>query len=135
MRIADVMTRDLPVVEPLCSIREAAQEMKRSGIRALPVCDGSRLVGILTDWDVVRALAAEGDPSAQPLADFMSTELVATAPDATLADAAELMSEAEVHHLLVRDGDELAGMIHLDVEWSQLSGATGPPVPTFTAPI
>ena len=135
MRIADVMTRDLPVVEPLCSIREAAQEMERSGIRALPVCDGSRLVGILTDWDVVRALAAEGDPSTQPLADFMSTELVASPPDATLADAAELMSEHEVHHLLVRDGDELAGMIHLDIEWSQLSGAAGPPVPTFQAPI
>jgi CBS domain-containing protein len=135
MRIADVMTRDLPTADPRSSIRDAAREMSRSRIRALPVCDGPRLVGIVTDWDVVRALAADGDPSSQPLADFMSTELVAAPPDATFAEAAEAMADHRVHHLLVRDGDRLAGMVHLDVEWSQLSGAVGPPLASFAAPI
>jgi CBS domain-containing protein len=135
MRIADIMTRDLPTVDPSSSIRDAAHEMERSAIRALPVCQGNRLVGILTDWDVVRALAAEGDPSRQSLAEFMSTDLVALPPEATLDEAAELMAEHEVHHLLVRDGDELAGMLHLDVEWSQLSGAIGTPTASFAAPI
>ena len=65
----------------------------------------------------------------------MSTDLVAVAPDATLTDAAEVMAEREVHHLLVRDGDRLEGMVHLDVEWSQLSSASGPPVASFTAAI
>ena len=65
----------------------------------------------------------------------MSTDLVAVPPDATLTDAAEVMAEGEVHHLLVRDGDRLQGMVHLDVEWSQLSSAGGPPVASFTAAI
>ena len=135
MRIADVMTRDLPTVEPGSSVRDAAREMKRRGVRALPVCEGTRLVGIVTDWDLAGALADEGDPSERPLGDFMSTDLVAAAPDATFAEAAELMGDARVHHLLVRDGENLAGMLHLDVEWSELSGALGSPVATFTAPI
>jgi CBS domain-containing protein len=135
MRIADVMTRDLPTVDPKSSIRDAAREMCRSGIRALPVCDGPRLVGIVTDWDVVRAFAADGDPASQPLADFMSTDLVAAPPDATFAEAAEAMADQRVHHLLVCEGDRLAGMVHLDVEWSQLSGAVGSPAASFTAPI
>jgi CBS domain-containing protein len=135
MRIADVMKRDLPTADPQASIRDAALEMRRSRMRALPVCDGDRLVGIVTDWDLVEALAGEGDPSGRPVADFMSTELVAVAPDATLSDAADLMAEHEVHHLLVRDGDRLEGMVHLDVEWSQLSNAGGPPVASFTAAI
>jgi hypothetical protein len=45
------------------------------------------------------------------------------------------MADRRVHHLLVRDGEELAGMLHLDVEWSQLSGAIGSPMATFAAPI
>ena len=135
MRIADIMTRDLPTVDPSTSIRDAARDMERSGVRALPVCEGDRLAGILTDWDIVRALASDGDPSALPVSSFMSTELVAAAPEATLDEAAELMADHEVHHLLVRDGDQLAGMVHLDVEWSQLSGTLGVPTASFAAPI
>jgi CBS domain-containing protein len=135
MRIADVMTRDLPTADSHASIRDAAREMRRSGIRALPVCDSGRLVGIVTDWDLVEALAEEADAPGRSVADFMSTDLVAVPPDATLTDAAEVMAEREVHHLLVRDGDRLEGMVHLDVEWSQLSSAGGPPVASFTAAI
>jgi CBS domain-containing protein len=135
MRIADVMTRDLPTVQPGSSVRDAAKEMRACGMRALPVVDGERLVGIITDWDLAAALADDGDPTTRQLGDFMSTDLVAAAPDATFAEAAELMADARVHHLLVRDGDRLAGMLHLDVEWSELSGAIGSPVATFAAPI
>ena len=135
MRIADVMTRDLPTVEPGTSACDAAREMSARGIKALPVCEGTRLVGIVTDWDLVRALADEGDPRSRALRDYMSTDLAAVSPDATFAEAAELMADRRVHHLLVRDGEELAGMLHLDVEWSELGGAVGSPVATFTAPI
>src|SRR5215211_1728636 len=67
MRIADVMTRDLPTVEPGSSVREAASRMRERGVRALPVCEGTRLVGIVTDWDLAAALADEGDPTSRPL--------------------------------------------------------------------
>jgi CBS domain-containing protein len=86
MRIADVMTRDLPTVEPNSSVRDAAREMSKWGVRALPVCEGTRLVGIVTDWDLVRALADEGDAASRPLGDFMSTDLAAVgSPMATFA--------------------------------------------------
>ena len=135
MRIADVMTRDLPTVEPGSTVRDAARELSRCGVRALPVCDGARLVGIVTDWDLVRALADEGDAAMRPLGDFMSTDLAAAPIDATFTDAAELMADRRVHHLLVRDGDQLAGMLHLDGEWSELRGSVGSPMATFAAPI
>jgi CBS domain-containing protein len=135
MRIADVMTCDLPTVGPDSSIRDAARQMRQRGVRALPVCDGERLVGIVTDWDLARALADDGDPTDRRLVEFMSTDLVAAPPDATFAEAAELMADRRVHHLLVRDGDHLAGMLHLGVDWSELSGAIGSPVATFAAPI
>jgi CBS domain-containing protein len=135
MRIADVMTRDLPTVEPDSSVRDAAREMRRRGVRALPVCEGARLVGIVTDWDLAVALADDGDPANRRLGELMSTDLVAAPPDATFTEAAELMADRRVHHLLVRDGEKLAGMLHLDVEWSELSGAVGSPIATFAAPI
>jgi CBS domain-containing protein len=134
MRIADVMTRDLPTLEPQSPISEAARQMRSSGFQALPVCDGTRLVGIVTDWDLACALA-DDDPAGQPLSEVMSTDLVAAPPDATFAEAAELMAERRVHHLIVCDGDRFAGMVHLDVEWSALGDTISSPVATFTAPI
>src|SRR2546430_17156643 len=93
MRIADVMTRDLPTVEPGSSVRDAAREMSNRGVRALPVCEGTRLVGIVTDWDLVRALADDANAGNRMLAEFMSTDLAAAPPDATFAEAAELMAD------------------------------------------
>jgi len=59
MRVADVMTRDVRVVSPERSVREAAQMMDELNVGVLPVCDGRKLVGIITDRDVtVRATAA-----------------------------------------------------------------------------
>jgi CBS domain-containing protein len=134
MRIADVMTSDLPSVAPGDAVREAALRMTERKAKALPVCDEGRLVGILTDWDVTRAVADADDAPGRPVGDYMSTDLVAVAPQTLLTDAADLMAERELHHLLVRDGDSFVGMVHLDVEWSRLGGMESP-IPTFAAPI
>jgi CBS domain-containing protein len=134
MRIADVMATDLPTVEPADSIREAACRMTEAGVQALPVCDGERIAGIITDWDVTRAMASDGDAGALPLSDYMSTDLVSTAPDALLGDASELMADRRIHHLLVCDGERFAGMVHLDVEWSQMGGLETPTA-TFSSRI
>jgi CBS domain-containing protein len=135
MRIADVMTRDLPIVGPGDSLRDAAGHMAQRRVKALPVCDGGRLVGIVTDWDVACAVAEDGDPGGRMVRDFMSTDLVLARPDMTLSDAAEMMADRRVHHLLVSDGEHWEGMLHLDVEWSALADGMGAPIATFTAPI
>jgi CBS domain-containing protein len=129
------MTGDLPTVGPQQSIRDAAGQMTQRAVKALPVCEDNRLVGIITDWDVTRAVAREGNTSQEPVSGYMSTDLVTAAPDATLTEVAELMAERRVHHLLVCDGEQFAGMVHLDVEWSLLGGTFETPTATFTAPI
>jgi len=126
MRIGDVMAKELPTVEPEDSVRDAACRMTEAGVQALPVCHGERLEGIITDWDVTRAMASAEDASGKPLREFMSTDLVATQPDARLGDVSELMADRRIHHVLVCDGDRLAGMVHLDVEWSQMGGLETP---------
>jgi CBS domain-containing protein len=126
MRIRDVMATDLPTVDPKESVRDAACRMAEAGVQALPVCSGERLEGIITDWDVTRAMASAEDAALKPLSDYMSTNLVATEPDAQLGEASELMANRRTHHLLVRDGERFAGMVHLDVEWSQMGGLETP---------
>jgi CBS domain-containing protein len=135
MRIADVMTRDLPTVAPSDSVREAAREMSTSGAKALPVCDGDRLVGIVTDWDLVKAVAGGEDLDGPALDNVMSTDLVQAAPDALLAEAAQLMADRQVHHLLVSSDGRFEGMVHLDVEWSELTESLGAPMASFAARI
>jgi CBS domain-containing protein len=134
MRIGDVMTSDLPSVAPGDAVREAALRMTERNAKALPVCDRGRLVGIVTDWDVTRAVADADDAPQRRVGDYMSTDLVAVAPQTLLTDAADLMAERELHHLLVRDRDRFVGMVHLDVEWSRLGGIESP-IPTFAARI
>jgi CBS domain-containing protein len=126
MRIADVMATDVPTVEPEQSVRDAARSMAAAGVKALPVCEGDRLEGLITDWDVTRAMAAEDDPSHKPLRDYMSTDLVAAEPDVQLVEASELMADRRTRHLVVRDGERYAGLVHLNVEWSQMGGLDTP---------
>ena len=126
MRIADVMKRDLPTVGPEEPLREAARRMTESRVQALPVCEGERITGILTDWDVTRAVATDIDAGANPTAQYMTTDLVAAAPDAQLDECAQLMADRRIHHLLVCDGQRFEGMVHLDVEWSQIGGFDTP---------
>jgi CBS domain-containing protein len=134
MSIANVMTTDLPTVSPDESLREAAGKMKERGFKALPVCEKERLVGIVTDWDITRAVA-DGSAASDPrVTDYMSTDLVVAAPGASFAEATELMAERKLHHLLIADQGRFLGMVHLDVEWSEVGGV-GEPMATFTAPI
>lgn len=134
MTIADVMTRDLPMVGPQDNLRKAARAMKEAGVKALPVREGDRLVGIITDWDVTRAVAEDNDPAQQTLSQFMSTDLVAVTPETSFMDATEEMADRRIHHLLVCEDGRFCGMVHLDVEWSELGGLETP-IATFAAPI
>jgi CBS domain-containing protein len=134
MTIADVMTRELPMVGPRDSLAKAAREMKEAGVKALPVCERERLVGIITDWDVTRAVAEESDPSQQPLSAYMSRDLVSVPPDASFMEAAEELAARRIHHLLVSEEGRFVGMVHVDVEWSELGGLETPHA-TFAAPI
>jgi CBS domain-containing protein len=132
VRLQDVMTQDLPALSPQDSIRTAAERMTNDCRKALPVCVGERLVGIVTDWDITRAVAS----GASNVEAAMTTNVVAAPPDATLDEAAELMGDARLHHLCVTEGGTFRGMVHLDVDWAHMGGDIAVhPMATFTAPV
>lgn len=104
------MTTRLVQTGPTETVREAIRRMCEAGVGSVAVCEGSRLVGILTERDVLR-LAAEGaDFDAQPVGEAMTTDVVTAAPDDSLLAVAALMSERHVRHLPVVEGENLLGI-------------------------
>jgi CBS domain-containing protein len=134
MRISDVMTSDLPTMGPTDSLCDAALRMRERRVQALPVCEERRLVGIVTDWDVTRAVADGPDVGSSSVADYMTTDVVTAPPDTRLTDASEVMADRRIHHLIVEEEGNFAGMVHLDVEWSEVGGLEAP-MATFAARI
>jgi CBS domain-containing protein len=135
MRLHDVMTSEVPRVAPADSVRDAAERMVESRAKALPVCDGDALVGIITDWDVAKSVARNGDVTAVSVGDAMSSPALSIAPDATLDEASDVLAAHRVHHLCVSEGNHFEGMVHLDVDWALLAGDLELPQASFRAPI
>ena len=112
-KVRDVMHAGAETIRPDDTIRRAASLMQAVDIGPLPVCDGERIVGIITDRDIaVRAVAAGRDPST-PVREAMSTDIVYVRADQDVDDAIELMQRHEVRRLPVIEGGRLVGMVAL----------------------
>jgi CBS domain-containing protein len=107
------MTQRPRAVTPQTPLNEVAQVMENDDVGAVPIVDGDRLVGIVTDRDiVVRAIAQGKDPKGMPAAEVSSSELVTVHPDDDLSDALELMARHQVRRLAVTAEDErLVGVV------------------------
>jgi CBS domain-containing protein len=109
--IADVMSTRIVHVEPGATVLEAIRRMAEADVGSVAVCDGSRIVGIFTERDVLR-LAAEGpDFTNVQVGDVMTTSVVTVSPDVGVLDAARLMRERRVRHLPVVEGENVLGMV------------------------
>jgi CBS domain-containing protein len=95
------------------SLGDAAGSMQYNEVSALPVFDGERLVGIVTERDVVRAVADGVDLQETAVADYMTADPVWIFPDCSVRDAANRMLELGVRHLPVMVGDRVLGMISI----------------------
>jgi CBS domain-containing protein len=115
MQLKDVMTPGVEVIAPEASIYEAAEKMSHLDIGPLPVCDGERLVGMLTDRDItVRAVAAGRDPLTTPVRDVMTPDVVYGFDDQDIQDAARLMEQYQIRRLPVLNrSKQLVGMVAL----------------------
>jgi len=102
--VADFMTRDLVTVRPSDDVALAESLLRLGGIRHLPVVEGGRLEGLLTQRDLLRALASDR-PGArqQPVAGIMIRDVTTVPPEAGLAHAAKLMLERKFGCLPVCD--------------------------------
>lgn len=116
MQIKDIMTHNPEVVRPDVLLQEVAEKMGTLEIGAVPVCDGDRLIGLLTDRDItVRATAAGCDPAMTQVCDVMSTNLVYCFEDQDIGEAAKLMEAQQVRRLPVLDRHHrLVGIVSLD---------------------
>jgi CBS domain-containing protein len=110
--VQDAMTPGVFAVEARDSLADAAQIMKREDVGSLPVVQDGRLLGMLTDRDiVVRAVAERIDPQSIKVGDVASREVVMVTPTQELDAALELMAEHQVRRLPVVEHSRVVGMI------------------------
>ncbi|MBI1916179.1 MAG: CBS domain-containing protein [Planctomycetes bacterium] len=115
MKVSDVMTLSVEVVRPDTTIREAADKMKGQDIGVLPVCEDDRVVGIVTDRDIVlRSVSGGHDPRTDLVRHAMTSGVFYCFEDQHPAEAARLMREKEVRRLPVLSRDmRLVGIVSL----------------------
>ena len=114
MKVSEVMTRDVQTVGPDQPVRDAAGFMLSADAGSIPVTEGERLIGMITDRDIAVRGIAKGYGPDTPVRDLMTDDLVIVRLDDDIEDAAAKMSKAQVRRLPVIDEDEcLCGIISL----------------------
>jgi CBS domain-containing protein len=111
--VADVMTRGVRSMSPQDTVVLAAQAMDELNVGVIPVCEGDKLVGMVTDRDiVVRGVAQAGDTKSMKLVDVMSTNVRCAHEDEDVDEVLEEMAQAQIRRMPVVDEDErLVGII------------------------
>ncbi len=128
MQVSEIMTREVETVAPDASLQQAAAAMEALGVGSLPVCDGERLVGAITDRDiVVRAVAAGLSPVDSVVSDCMTSDIAYAFCDEEADDVLERMKALQVRRLVVLDRDKsLKGIVALgDIATEPRAAALG----------
>jgi CBS domain-containing protein len=114
MKVSEVMTENVQTVRPDQPVQEAASFMLSADAGSIPVAEGDRLVGMITDRDIAVRGVAKGYGPDTPVRELMSNEVICARIDDNVEDAANKMSEAQVRRLPVVDQDErLCGIVSL----------------------
>jgi CBS domain-containing protein len=113
--VAEVMTRDVRTMGPNDSVVDAARCMDELNVGVIPVCDGGKLVGMVTDRDiVVRGVAQQGEVKSMKLADVMSAHVRCAKEDDDVDQVLSDMADAQIRRLPVVDGNQrLVGIVSL----------------------
>ncbi len=110
--VRDLMTPGPTTCERSTTIVEVARAMASEDVGPIPIVEGERLVGIVTDRDIAVRVVAEGrDPSTVTAGDVASSDLVTVQPDTELEEAERLMADSQVRRLPVVEGDRLVGIL------------------------
>jgi CBS domain-containing protein len=112
-QIRDLMVSDVVTVEPGTGVVDAAKRMIEEKKGPLPIVEGDRVVGMVTDRDVIARVVAEGrDPNSCSVDDIATRDLVTARPDQDIEEARQLMAEHQLDRVLVtEEGDRLVGII------------------------
>ncbi len=114
MKVRDIGIKEIYCVTPTMNLNEIATMMKRHGVGAMPVCDGDKLVGMITDRDIVVSCVAAGmNAAACQAKEFMTSNPVTVTPDSDLEEATRVMAREQVRRLPVVEEGCLVGMLSL----------------------
>ena len=116
MKLREIMTRDVVVLQPDDSLRSAAKKMRDRNIGFLPVCDGENLIGVISDRDItIRALADGMDVNIMLGRDLMTSPPIFCFEDQDISEAAQIMEENQIRRLVVlsREDERLVGVVSL----------------------
>jgi predicted phosphoribosyltransferase/CBS domain-containing protein len=113
--ISEVMTQDVTLVSPQDDLAAAAQLMRDRDVGALPVCDGKKLVGMITDRDITVRAVASGKPAQEMhVADVMSTDVRWAFADQTVGEVLQEMGDVQIRRIPVVDRDmNMVGIVAL----------------------
>ena len=112
-KISDVMTKSPVSIGKDASLQDAAAAMAKHDVGSLPVTDGKRLAGIVTDRDIVLRAVAKGASASARVADAMTRDIVTCASSSDVHAAARMMGEKQIRRLYVVDDGDLVGVVAL----------------------
>ena len=113
MQVRDVMTQATVTESRHDSLRSAAERMWRQQTGSLLITDGGQLTGIITERDLLRAVALGADPDKTSVDDAMTAEVYTVPPDMQLQDAARQMATRWIRHLPIVDDGQLLGVVSM----------------------
>lgn len=112
-KIRDIMTDDVECCSLLDNVFEVAVKMKDLNVGAIPIVDQEKIVGMITDRDIVLRCIAEKHPASSKVEDIMSNKLVTISADASSQEAVRLMAKHQIRRLPVVEGEKLVGIVSL----------------------
>src|SRR5437763_9039477 len=114
MKVSEVMTRDVQTVSPDQPVQQAASFMLSTDAGSIPVTDGERLIGMITDRDIAVRGVAKGYGPDTPVRELMTDDLICARETDDVEDVATKMSRAQVRRLAVIDDQQrLCGIVSL----------------------
>jgi CBS domain-containing protein len=108
----EIMSPNVEVIRENETVAEAAKRLAELGVGAMPICDGDRLQGMITDRDIVTKVVARGrDPNSVRASDLETGKPVTIGADDSIEEALKTMASHKVRRLPVIDGHSLVGMV------------------------
>jgi len=127
MRVSEIMTGAAVIDASNDTLVEAARKMWKQQTGSLLVVDGDDLVGIITERDILKAVATGVALAESQISDVMSKDVVTVAPGASLREAAKIMADKWIRHLPVLDNGKLVGVLSQRDMAGVLAGALNEP--------
>jgi len=113
-KVCDAMTKKPVSVLPETTIEECALKMLKNHVGSLVITDGAKLLGILSDRDIVRRVVAKGlNPKELKAREVMIKKVITISPEKDIYDALKKMKDYDVRHLPVMDKKEMIGLLTL----------------------